>query len=46
MLDDLPMPSTNACVVPEWASTHLTAMGASFSLTRALSGPGAGLVTL
>lgn len=41
MLDDLPMPSMNDCVVPEWASRHMTVEGASFSLTRAFSGLGA-----
>lgn len=38
MLDDLPMPSTKACVVPNQASTHLTAASASFSLTLAFAG--------
>lgn len=38
MLDDISMPSTKACVVPKRASTHLTAVGASFSLTRTFSG--------
>lgn len=46
MLDDLSMSSANACVVPKWASTHVMAVGASFSLTCAVSSLGAGLAGL